>query len=168
MNFFAQVLGLYGLVFLMISIQKKTKKEFLKFEAFENVFYYFQYLSLNAASGAATSLLSVIRNIILNRYEKRNRKVPEFFLLIFIIILVIVSCFVYNQWYSIIPVLATLLYTYSVWQDSPRTFKMITVAIGIAWITYDIMVGAYIAVLGSIIEIFVVFRFPEKFKLHRR
>ena len=168
MNLFAQILGLYGLVLLLIGIQKKTKKEFLKYEAFENVMYYFQYLSLNAASAAATTLISVLRNIVLVNYEKHNKKIPELFLLIFIIILVTTGIFVYNQWYSIIPILTTLLYTYSVWQDSENTFKTIAVVNGVAWIVYDLFVGAYIVIIGSIIEVIVVFVLPEKFKLHRR
>lgn len=64
MNWIAQLFGLLGLSFLMISIQYDNKKTVLFFQMFANVFYSIQYILLNSMSAVLMNLVSLIRSVV--------------------------------------------------------------------------------------------------------
>ena len=64
MNLFAQLFGIFGLIFLIVSIQNNRKKVILFFQIFANVFYGIQYFLLNSLSAGLMNLISLIRCIV--------------------------------------------------------------------------------------------------------
>ena len=59
----------------------------------------------------------------------------------------------YQNIYSIIPIIIGFLYTYGSWQkDLKKTYK-IAITSSIGWIIYNIIIGAYIAAICSILEL---------------
>ena len=44
-------------------------------------------------------------------------------------------------------IFATMLYTYSIWQKSPKIYKILGVPSGITWIVYGIYIKSFFAVV---------------------
>ena len=116
MNIFAQVLAIFGLLFLIISVQLNNKLKILFCKIISNIFYGMQYLLLNAFSGACMSLLSLIRNVVFYFYSKYNRKIPIFVFILFLVVMMLSSIFTYTSFISLIPIVATLIHSYAIWQ----------------------------------------------------
>ena len=153
MNIFAQIFGILALIIMFLGYQKKSKKEFLSMQIFMNICFGFQYFLLNAFSALASNIISIIKSTIFYKYEKEEKNIPLLFLIIFEIIIIISGIFTYNGFYSIIPLFIAILYTYGTWQKELQNTYKIGVFVSILWIYYNFIVGAYVAVIGSIIEL---------------
>ena len=51
-----------------------------------------------------------------------------------------------------IPIITAVFYTYGVWQDDLKKFRIIAFIVPLTWIVYNIHVEAYVGVLLTIIE----------------
>lgn len=113
------------------------------------------YLLLNAWSGLAMCIVALIRNIIFLLDEKKNgkrdkiNKTDVIILIILYIISIISAIFTYEGFLSLFSVIATMLYTLSVWQKNPKVYKLLGIPIGILWIAYNIYV---MSIFGIILE----------------
>jgi hypothetical protein len=152
MNYLAQLFGLISLFLLIMSYQQTKKQKFLFIQIFANVFYFIQYILLSAFSAAASNMISIIRSSIFYKYEISNKKIPIFFLFIFEIIILIAGFITYVNIFSIIPIIIVISYTYATWQKNLKVTYFICLVAAILWILYNYVVGAYVSIIGSIIE----------------
>lgn len=153
MNYLAQLFGLASLALICISYQQKKKENILFVQIFANLFYFIQYILLAAFSAASANIISIVRTILFYNYERKDRDIPLYYLIIFELIIVIVGIFTYTNIYSIIPITIALTYAYGTWQKNSRVMYSIFLLAGFFWILYNFIVGAYISIIGSVIEI---------------
>lgn len=89
------------------------------------------YTLLHAYTGLAMCFVALIRNAIFLVDEKKNGKTEIIskkdiaILLILFSITIISSIFTYDGIFSLLSVLATMLYTYSMWQKKTITYKIL-------------------------------------------
>lgn len=168
MNITAQVLGLLALVFIILCIQQKTKEKLLKLQLVGNVFYAIQYLLLMAWSATCMSGISFFRSLIFHHDTEKGIKTNIFVLVLFMIIIMIFAFLTFDGYYSLIPVIITLMYTYAIWQNNMTILRIISIIIALCWIVYNFIVGAYTAIIGSIFElasaVIALIRFDQKNK----
>ncbi len=62
---------------------------------------------------------------------------------------IISAVFTYNGFFSLLAVLATLIYTFSVWQKKTNVYKLLGIIVGFLWIWYNIYI---MSVVGIILE----------------
>jgi ribosomal protein S18 acetylase RimI-like enzyme len=153
MNVVAQIMGLIALVCLVLSMQQNNKKSLLKIQLLANTFYGVQYLLLNALSAASMSLVSLIRCILFYKNDQKTKKPSLLILITFIVIIIFFCITTFDGYYSLIPIVIALMYTYALWQTNMDVFRIISVIVAMGWISYNIVVGAYVAIIGSIIEL---------------
>ena len=58
----------------------------------------------------------------------------------------------FKDWFSLLPIISAVIYTYGVWQDDLKNFRIIAFAVPVTWIAYNIHVGSYVGAVLSIIE----------------
>ena len=94
--YIAQIFGILAIACAVISLQfkKKTKMMFLQMVA--NAFYAIQYLVLHAYTAVATSLVTVLRCILFNKYDKTRKKIPKRLSWFLIVIVLIIGVFSYD------------------------------------------------------------------------
>ena len=59
----------------------------------------------------------------------------------------------YNGFLSIIPISMGLLYTYSVWQENIKFFRIFVIVNATVWIIYNFIIGAYVGAFASVVEL---------------
>lgn len=153
MNIWAQIVGIFAIIVFAISPHQKTKKKVLIFQLISNLLYAIQYVLLNAFSAVATNVIGGIKNLIFYFYAKDEKEIPNKFLYIYILIIVIFGVFTFNGLISIIPILVSILYAYAVWQDNLKVYRIITIIGSISWIIYNFLVGAYVGVAGNVFQL---------------
>lgn len=154
MNIYAQIFGLIALILLFISYQQKNKQKFLYIQIFANIFYAIQYFLLFALSAMISSIISIIRTVIFHNNEKKGKTNSIFLLLFFELIFIIFGVFTYNKIYSIIPIFCACLYTFGIWQKNLKIIYVIGIVISFLWGYYSLVVGAYISIISSCVELF--------------
>lgn len=148
-----QSMGGIALIFWALSILNKKKIKILRLQNIANIFYAIEYFFLGAFSALGMNLLSSVRGIIFVNNEKKQKENSNILIIIFSIITLIIGIATYNNWYSIIPIINTLGYSYSTWQKNTKVIRLIFLIAAILWIVYNLLVGAYIPMIGNIIEV---------------
>lgn len=140
----AQICGIIALILTVIAVQFKTKEKIVMCSVFANIVVAIQYFLLNAITGAVVSIINTIRCIIFYYYKKKDMKPSIIILLIFEIIAVISGIMSWQNIWSIIPIIVTIIYTYGLWQDNVKVIRITTGIAGFGWAIYDIIVMAYV------------------------
>lgn len=148
----AQIIGGIVLILTIVSVQFKTKEKILLCQIIANILIAIQYFLLNALTGAVVSIINVVRCIIFYFYKKKNMKPSIIFLIIFIIIAIISGIFTWQSIYSIIPIIAAIIFTYGLWQDNVTITKICTGITAANWSIYNLIVAAYAGAIQSIAE----------------
>ena len=149
----AQVLALFAILFWVISILLKNKKNILLMQVIANGIYGIEYLLLGAFSAASMNFLSFLRLLVYYFYALLNIKMPKWILFVFIALVLLFGIITYDGLISLLPIIITVLYTYAFWQNNLNVAIIIYIVAAIIWIYYNYEVGAYVGIIGNILEI---------------
>lgn len=149
----AQIIGVLAIVVFAISPHQKSKVKVLVFEILSSIFFALQYFLLGAYSGTATSMITIINNLIFAKYAKDEKKIPFYWLGIYIIVNILAGIFTYTNIFSFFPVVISILYAYGVWQDNLKVNRFIILFGALAWMIYNLAVSAYSTSIGNLYEI---------------
>ena len=114
----AQICGVIALILTVVSVQFKTKEKIVMCFVFANLVVTIQFFLLNAITGAVISIINTIRCIIFYYYKKKDKKPSLIILLIFEIVAIVSGMMSWQNMWSVIPIIVTLIYTYGLWQDT--------------------------------------------------
>lgn len=149
----AQVLASLAILFWVISILLKNKKNILLMQVIANGIYGIEYLLLGAFSAASMNFLSFLRLLVYYFYALLNIKMPKWILFVFITLVLLFGIITYDGLISLLPIIITVLYTYAFWQNNLNVARIIYIVAAIIWIYYNYEVGAYVGIIGNILEI---------------
>lgn len=145
----SQICVIFAVLTLGFSYLTKDKTKIMIFVTMTSVFYGVEYLFLGAFAGVAVNAISIIRNIWFYINAKKNNKNSVWVLITLSILLVVCGMITYVNVFSIIPIVATIMFTYSVWQNNYRIYRYMAVPMSIMWIIYNLICGS---ILGTIAE----------------
>lgn len=165
----AQIIGIIALIFLAISLKNNNKKKLLKYQMFSSLSYALQYVFLGAYTGCLMNLACVFRNYIFNKYD--NKKIPLYWLIIIIAIMIILSIITYNGPISLLPTIGVILFSTSLWYGKLKYIRLAEFISSCLVIFYNIKVVAITGLIVTIVEIITVsisiYRFDIKnVKIH--
>lgn len=151
----SQVFTIVMYVLLAITYYAKDRKKILILSFLSLIANGVAYFLLSAWSGLAMCIVALIRNVIFLIDEKKNGKrdkINKMDIAILIILYAIAvgsAVFTYDGPLSLLSVIATMLYTFSVWQKKTNIYKLLGIPIGILWVAYNIYV---MSIFGIILE----------------
>lgn len=143
----AQICGIIAIILTVISVQFKTKEKIVMCSVFANIVVAIQYFLLGALTGAVIAIINTIRCLIFYLYKKKDMKPSFIVLIIFEIIAVISGSISWQDMWSLIPIVVTVIYTYGLWQDNIKVIRIATGVVGFGWAVYNIVVRAYVGAL---------------------
>lgn len=146
----AQICGFIALILTVISVQFKTKEKIVMCSVFANLVVAIQFFLLNAITGGIISIINMIRCIIFYYYKKKDKTPSIIVLIVFEIIAIISGIISWQNIWSIIPIMVTLIYTYGMWQDNIRIIRITTAIAGLGWTIYNVIVMAYIGAIQEV------------------
>ena len=160
----AQILGGIALFILVLSFQKNEKQSLLKYQIGSSIFFAAQYLCLQAYSGCLINIACIIRNILFRKYT--GKQIPIHYLIFIICIMIVLSLFSYVGPISLLPCIACILYSCSLWQNNLKVTRIVEVFSCSLYIIYNIKVLAYVGLVSTIIELIsaliAIYRFDIK------
>ena len=147
----AQIIGISALIVLMISFQRNVKEKLLKYQMISSFLYAIQYIFLGAYTGALMNFTCMIRNYIYNKYQN---KVPLYWLIIVVLIMIFLSMLTYSSLISLLPMIAVVLYSCALWYGNLKLVRITEVISCILFIIYNIKVLAITGLIATFIEMF--------------
>lgn len=146
----SQVFAIIYYILFDITYYMKNKKNILLLGVIGIFIHSISYALLGGWSAVAMGIVAVLRNIIFIFEEKKEKK-NKIILYILFLITIISGIFTYDSIFSIFPVIATILYTYSIWQKNIRKYKLIGIITGILFVTYNIYVQSIFGIIAEFI-----------------
>ena len=120
MIFLAQIFKIIGSIFCLIADKSNNTKKIFLFNSISNLFSSFQYFLLNAITGAISSLLAILRNIVLYKYKNKVKVID---LILYFIIIILFNIFEFDNIISIIPVLLVIIYSTALYTNKILNIK---------------------------------------------
>lgn len=143
-----QLLGFVYAFFLLLSFFGKNAKSILLYQTISFFFKGLHYFLLGGASGFLISFVSGVRNLIFVKI-KTNKYVT----IMFIIIYIIIGIFTFNSFFSIFPVIATIIYTAVINFNRVLYLKLGMLITSMAWLIYNIYIISYSGIIVQVILI---------------
>ena len=147
-----------------MSVQFKDKKNILITQVFASMCYLIVYVIKGAWSGVSIEVLEELKDVVFLNIEKKKKKIPFYILTIFIILLVTVSIIFYDGVLSLLPLVINILLFVSTYYKNPKYIRWIMLISGFLWGIYNIYVGAYIIVIGNVLEMISAIIAINKYK----
>ena len=151
-NIIYYIFAILGVVLFASSVQPKKKKDILGVQFFASICYMIAYIVKHAWSGVATEVVEQVKNLVFIQYEKKNKKIPFYFLIIFCFLLIIIAFITYNGILSMIPLVINLSYFVGTYIKNPKYIRIIVFCCAILWAIYNYSIGAYIIIIGNVLE----------------
>ncbi len=149
----AHFFGLGAMVSLFLIYQQKNRKNILLCKLSADLFWIFHYFCLGTTAGMIPNFSGIFRELIfINRKTKKWANTPLWvvFFIAFNFLLGILS---YDEWYDIVPIIASSFVTISLWIDNPLLMKLISVPVSLAFFVYDLFVLSYVGMINESIAI---------------
>lgn len=147
------IVSILSIFLFVISVQFKEKKDILLIQTFASMCYFIAYLILGSHSGCVIELIEQTKDIVFYKYEKKKKEIPITLLIIFVSSLIIASIITYDGFYSLMPLIINLLYFVSSYFKNPKYMRLTMLLCGFLWIYFNFKVGAYIIIIGNVLEI---------------
>ena len=144
----------------------KDSNKILIFGIIATIISSISYVLLNAYTGMAMCFVAIIRNL----WFQKNKRNTLGLSLIFILTL-IASIFTFNSYFCLFNIVATLIYTYALWQKNTKTYKLLGIIVNGLMIVYNIYIKSIfgvilisIAFISSIVGFLKENKYKEKYK----
>lgn len=158
MNFIiSQVMGGIALILVFISYFLRNKTTFLVFQIVANFFYALSFVFTNALVAGINSLISLIRCVVFYLYNRQNKNIPWFYLLIFSILYVTAGIIFFKDYIDIIPMLTPILCTLAMMMKNMKLVRYFMILPNILLVFYGILCQVYTTAALDFMEVVAIF-----------
>ena len=148
----AQVIAVIIIILMAVGAQAKTQRSFLLFQLIINILYCVHYSFLSAITAVVVCIISVLRTLIFYLYRRKDKTVPIWMLSLIIAVIITAGALTWDSWLCIIPIIATILFTFGQWQKDIRITRMFVIAGDASWIVYNVFYLAFADIAGRAVE----------------
>lgn len=161
---FSQIFAVLAYLMMVLTLYTRKKILILIFTLIDCIMFAMQYLLLKAYVGMAINLVAMVRCAWFYIEEKCGKSKNIFSLLLFLVLTAVASIFGFDTWVETFALLAGLLFTYAIWQNSIILYRFLVLFCSCLWIAYNTIhmsifgvVGESIVVLANIFSISIYF-----------
>ena len=153
----SQIFTVMGYTLVTSTYHIKKRKTVLVLNLLSKFAFAIAYVLLGAWSALAMIGAALIRNTIfmINENEKRNKinKIDILVLVIVYAISIISAFFTYEGFFSLLPVISTLIYTYAIFQKNVKTYKLLGIPTELCCEVYNFYIKSISAIFLELIPL---------------
>ena len=162
----AQMFGVLGIVFSVLSMQMKTKRNIMIMLLCLNLASALNFLFLDSVSGSLVCFFAVIETFINYLFDSKNKQVPFYIIVFYIVVNLILGISTYNYFLDIIPIACALLFCATVCTKNESKIRKLMFGNQTLWLVYDVIVKAYMFSISNILTLISIiiafYRFDYK------
>ena len=153
----SQIIGFIAFFVSLMAYHRNKKEKILASMILSNVLNLIHYFLLGAYSGCVTKVMGIARDSFVILKGKKKALSSNIFLLIFILIYLVIGIFTYDNIFSILPLVAAIIYIIPIWNGNEITVKKTAFVCYFLWLIYNIFVFSIAGVISNIISIISTF-----------
>ena len=150
MNFMAQVVGSFGIVFSLLSFQFSKRKHIMLSQMTASLLFSAQLFMVGAITGGCLDMISFVRTLIFSNNHKKWAS-SKLWLLGFVAVMIVTGALTWKDGWSILPILGSVLSTVALWMKKEKYIRLISLAVGPCWLIYNFVTGAYTGALNELL-----------------
>lgn len=120
----------------------KASNKILIFGIIATIISSISYVLLNAYTGMAMCLIAIIRNLLFAKDKRSTLNLTLIFILT-----IIASILTFDSYFCLFNIIATLIYTYALWQKNTKIYKLLGIIVNGLMIVYDIYINSVLGVI---------------------
>ena len=143
----AEVIGIIGIICSILSFQCSQRKNVMLFQVLASLIFCTQLFLVGAVTGACLDSINFFRSLFFSidkKWAKSNCWLALF-------ILVAAGVATWQNAYSILPMIGSLLSTVALWMKTSKKVRLISFFSGPCWLIYNVVNGAYSAAVNELI-----------------
>lgn len=152
-NLIYQGIGMIGLVFAIISFQNNKRNLILVFLGLSQICFIAHYALLGVWTAVSMNIVGATRTFFFIFRGRKKWMDSDGVMYAFICLFVIAGILSWQNWFSLLPIMAMVIETIGVWQKSPRRIRFIVIIPRPLWITFNVIHHSY---AGLLTELFVI------------
>ena len=152
---FSQILGGIALILVCVSYFF-DKKVFLFFQIIANIFYGLGFLASSFFVAGLNTFVSTIRCLIFYVYEKRNARLPIFYLFIFSALYVSIGVIFFKTYWDIITIICPVIFTIAMMMKNMIMVKWTMLLPNFALVIFNLFNNFFTSAMLEIIEFSVI------------
>ena len=145
----AEVIGIIGIICSILSFQCSQRKNVMLFQVLASLMFCTQLFLVGAVAGACNIPINFFRNIFFTCEKKWTKSIC--FLALFYLLLLAAEIAIWQNAYSILPMIGSLLSTVALWMKTSKKIRLISFFSGPCWLIYNVVNGAYSAAVNELI-----------------
>jgi len=149
-NLVAQGIGMFGLIFAIFSFQNNKRNLILFFLGMAQMFFIFHFVLLGIWTAAAMNIVGSTRTFFFIFRGRKKWTDSIAIMFIFICLFLIAGVTSWQNWLSILPIIAMIIETIGLWQKNPRLIRFIVFVPHPMWLTYNFIHRSYPGVLTEV------------------
>ena len=138
----SQILVIIYYLIYSYTFHLKESNKILIFGIIATIISSISYILLNAYTGMAMCFIAIIRNLLF-----KKDKQSKFYLILILILTVVASIFTFDSYFCLFNIVATLIYTYAIWQENTKIYKLLGIIVNVLMIVYDIYIQSILGVI---------------------
>ena len=142
MNIAAQIVGAFGILFSLLSFQFVKRKYILLSQMTASLLFSLQLFMVGAITGGCLDMISFVRSLIFLNNQKKWAS-SKLWLVGFIVVMISTGILTWENAWSILPIIGSVLSTVALWMKEGKHIRMISLLVGPCWLVYNIINGAY-------------------------
>lgn len=137
--------GIAGISFIInvLGMQFNDKKKIILSVIFGGGTSIASLCLLGAISGSWMQIIFVFQAIINYFIIKKGKRIPNWLIIFYIVIVIISSVLIYEELLDILPLISTVLHTLVIVQDKEKWMRVINLGSVMCWIPYYIIYQSY-------------------------
>jgi hypothetical protein len=149
-NLIAQGIGMIGLVFAIFSFQNNKRYLILLFLGTAQMFFIFHFALLGIWTAAAMNIVGTTRTFFFMLKGRRKWMDGNVVMYIFFCLFLTAGILSWQNWLSILPIMAMIIETIGLWQKKPRRIRFIVFIPHPVWLVYNFIHRSYPGVLTEV------------------
>ncbi len=153
MKTIAFFVGLLAVTLYFVGYLQKSRSSIIVINATSRLLYIIQYILLGAFEGAVLDIAGIISSLLAKKKDTRLIKKHLRLTVICVnILIVIMGLFLYENIFSILPIIGVLFHTGAFWMDNEKRIRQVSFLGSPFWLIYNFVSGAYGSCIGDILS----------------
>ena len=149
------LVGITATALFLLSYQQRSRRRIIIVNTVSRMLYVLQYCLLGAFSGAALDVLGAVISVVAERRGRRGFVYRHRMTLLVLLDLSVIALglLLYENLFSLLPILGVLLHTGAFWIENERIIRRISLLGSPCWLGYNLSCRAYGSALGDLLTI---------------
>ena len=149
----AQIFGILGICFSVISMQAKKRKYIFIWLLLLNLASALNFLFLNNNTSSYICFFAILEMIINYIFEYNKKDVPIFVVIIYVFVNIFLGILSFTTFIDVLPIICSLIFCATIICKNEQNIRKLMLGNQSIWLIFDIIVKAYTFSVSNILTI---------------